>query len=128
MNIVDYEDWMGEIAFPEGFDEKLTGRSFEEQMACYRITESRTLARTSYGELERERVDKASYALEEYDDFRGLVVKDGLVVGVLLHAWSSEKNEGVPCLPYKRVCTYYASDNDGAGYNDRTDYAYLICV
>ena len=128
MNIVAYEDWMGEIAFPEGFGEKLAGKSFEEQMACYRITESRTLARSSYGELDKECVDKASFALEEYDEFRGLVVKDGIVVGVLIKAWGSEKNEAVPCLPYGRVCTYYASDNDGAGYNDRTDYAYLICV
>ena len=128
MNVVDYEAWMGNVTLPEGFEEQLAGKTPEEQMAHYRITESRTLASIAYGEVERERVYKASYALDDFDRFRGLVVKDGIVVGVLIKAWSSEKNESVPCLPYGRVCTYYASDNEGSGYNDRIDYAYLICV
>ena len=96
-------------------------------MACYRITDSRKYERTAYGEVEKEQLFEDSWALEDYDAFRGLVVKDGLVVGVLIESWWFDHTP-VPCLPYGRVCTYYASDNNGSGSNDRTDYAYLICV
>lgn len=128
MKIVAYEERFGEIKFPEGFAEKLAGKSLEEQMDCYRITESATLARTAYGKITDERTTElGAYALDRFDRFEGLVVKDGLLVGVLIKPWWSYDGPA-PCLPYQRVCTYYASDNEGSGTNDREDYAYLICV
>lgn len=55
------------------------------------------------------------------------MVKDGLLVGVLIRSYWRFLGDCV-CLPYGQVCTYYASDNEGSGTNDREDYAYLICV
>ena len=127
MKIVAYEERFGEVRFPEGFAEKLAGKSLEEQMDCYRITKSATLARTAYGEITDERTaDLGACALDRFDRCKGLIVRDGLLVGVLIKPWWPEGP--VPCLPYQRVCTYYASDNEGSGTKDREDYAYLICV
>ena len=34
----------------------------------------------------------------------------------------------VPANPYVTVTTYYASDDEGSGSNDREDTATLICL
>lgn len=94
-------------------------------MECYRITNSITLSRTSYGELDEQRIRERTHSLAEDKDCIGLVVKDDLLVGGLIRPFWGEDQV---CLPYKRVCTYYASDNDGSGTSEREDYAYLICV
>ena len=127
MKTIEYQERFGEIRFPEGFAAQLVGKTLEEQMDCYRITESAILARTAYGEITKQTEGGARlYRLEEFERFRGLVVRDGTVVGVILQPWGPV--EEVPCMPYERVCTYYASDDEGSGTKDRTDYAYLICV
>lgn len=125
MKTIAYEEKFGEIKFPAGFEEKLRGKSLEEQMDCYRITNSITLSSTSYGELDKQQIRGRTRSLEEDKDCTGLVVKDGLLVGVLIRPFWGEDRV---CLPYKGVCTYYASDNDGSGTSEREDYSYLICV
>lgn len=127
MEIINYEEKFGEINFPDGFEEKLEGKELEEQMEYFRITEQRLYARTAYGQIEKEDLYQNSYALEEYHKCKGIVVKDKKIVGVLIESWW-EEHQPVVCLPYKKVCVYYASDNEGSGTNDREDYAYLICV
>lgn len=127
MKTVAYEEKFGEINFPAGFEEKLRGKTLEEQMECYRITNSVALSRTSYGELDDQQIRERTHSLTEDRDCTGLVVKDGLLVGVLIRSCWKFLGDAV-CLPYGRVCTYYASDNEGSGTNDREDYACLICV
>ena len=96
-------------------------------MECYRITSSVALSRTSYGELDERQIRERTHSLAEDKDCTGLVVKDGLLVGVLIRSHWRVLGD-VSCLPYGRVCTYYASDNEGSGTKDREDYACLICV
>lgn len=125
MNTEEYQAEFGEVNLPEGFEDKLRGKSLEEQMEFYRITKSIRISSTSYGKLDEESIAERCYKLNEYEKVKGLIARDGILVGVRMEGyWAS--NAAV--LPYKCVCTYYASDNEGSGTNDREDYAYLICV
>lgn len=125
MKTIPYEEKFGTIDFPEGFAEKLRSETLEEQMGYYRIASSAAFTRTSYGQVDSKRLMERTHALTEDEDCVGLVVKDGVLVGVLIRShWGRE----TPCLPYQRVCTYYASDNEGSGTKDRVDYACLVCV
>lgn len=83
------------------------------------------LTRTSYGQVDNERLMVRTHALTVYKDCVGLVVKDGALVEVLIR---SHRGWETPCLPYQRVCTYYASDNEGSDTKDRENYACLVCV
>ena len=38
MKILEYDASFGEIAFPEGFEKELEGRSVEEQLRCFALT------------------------------------------------------------------------------------------
>lgn len=125
MKTEQYRPEFGEVKFPEDFEEKLKGKSIEEQMDFYRITESRQLARTSYGQVDKETVTKRCYKLAEYENVKGLIVRGGILVGVRMTGWWNSEQV---VLPYQGVLTYYASDNEGSGTNDREDHAYLICI
>ena len=125
-NIIEYKEDYGKIAFPEGFSEKLRGKSLEEQMEYYRITQSASLASTAYGEVTSEQKRSRTWKLDAYPEWTGLVVKEGMIVGVLIREYFSQRD--TVCLPYQSVCTYYASDNEGSGTEDREDRAFLICV
>ena len=54
-----------------------------------------------------------------------VVVKDGLIAGVV-----ARNDDGYECFvgPEKGICTYYAEENNGAGYKTRADYLHLVCV
>lgn len=45
MKTIDYQEKFGKIKFPEGFMQKLVGKTLTEQMEYYRITESISFAR-----------------------------------------------------------------------------------
>jgi hypothetical protein len=122
--IMGYELYPGD-EFPEGFREKLEGKALEEQMEFFRITTSSRLAKTSYGEIAKESIDSSTCRLQDFDKFSGLVVDNGIIVGVLIKAWA----EGdMPVQPYHCVCTYIGIDNNGAGTSERDENAYLICI
>ncbi len=127
MDIIEYNESYGEIKFPEGFKEKLIGKPIEEQMELYRISESICFTNLSYGEITSQHITKNTYKLDEYKNLRSLIVKDGLLVGVAIPSWSDKTSVDF-CLPYQRVCTYSACDDDGAGESDRDDYISLICI
>ncbi len=127
MKTVAYLEEYGEIRFPEGFAEKLAGKTPEEQMEYYRITENCTYARTAYGEPLSERAFDSLCRLDEFKLCTALIVKEGLVVGVMIRDWYYADCEH-SCLPYESVCTYSASDNEGSGTKEREDYAWLICL
>ena len=122
MKIVCYEEAFGEVKFPEGFAEKLKGLSLDEQMACYRTTEYTSFAMTDWN----ERTMASGYRkLENTQEVRALIVRDGMLVGVMMR---NDNGREVPCLPEERICTYFACDNNGAGSKSRIDYTYLVCV
>ncbi|MBO5462370.1 MAG: hypothetical protein J6A49_03560 [Clostridia bacterium] len=58
----------------------------------------------------------------DYDRVTELLLKGKILVGAKI---KSHWGEGF-LLPEKRVCTYYACDNEGSGTKEREDYAYLI--
>jgi len=124
MKTIDYDSSFGTIQFPDGFVEKLNGKTIEEQMQFFRIAMTDTYSQSSYGEVTNERILKNTYSLA-YSRCKGIIVKDGIIVGVLITDFTDRE---VPCLPYHAVTTYYASDNDGAGYKERRDRVQLICV
>ncbi len=120
-----YQEMFGKISFPEGFEEKLRERDLAGQMDLYRITEDSTLAKTAYGEVTGSKGFEHSRRLQDYRGLVDLIIKDGIIVGVRIKVWP----EGTaPLLPGKSVCTYYASDNEGSGTDEREDRAWLICV
>ncbi len=122
MKIVEYKESYGEYKLPEGFEESLKGLSIEEQMDRYRTSGSSTFSNTGWSERSYARGYRK---LENDGDVRGLIVKDGIVIGVLM---CDDCGREVPCFGEERVCTYYADDNNGAGSKCRIDYTYLVCV
>ena len=125
MKTIEYTTEFGQIIFPDGFEQKLSGRNLEEQMDCYRITIETTICEYSYGELDSKDVMEETVKFEECDDFRGLVVKDGIIVGIILKSLFGEDKV---CLPGQKMTTYWSSDDDGVGSTDRDDTCCLICV
>jgi len=122
MKIIPYREEFGPVTFPEGFEETLHGLSIEEQMNRYRTTGSSSYALTDW----KERTFRFGYfRLDKDSDVRALIVRDSLLVGVMIN---NDDGRDTPCFPGERVCTYYASDNNGAGSKDRIDYTYLVCV
>lgn len=117
-----------ECSWPEGFLEQLKGRPLEEQMEYYRIVETECRSRTAYGEITKENCLRFGYALKDYPGLRGLIVEDGVLIGVRIRSAWDHYGDGAAALPYRDICTYYASDNNGSGSNDREDYAHLCCV
>ncbi|MBP3372576.1 MAG: hypothetical protein J6L88_08645 [Clostridia bacterium] len=120
-----------ELYWPEGFLDSLRGKSLEQQMACYRIVEEEHRSRTAYGKVTKENSHAFGYALEDYKDLNALIVDDGILIGVCIDAFAINyfsNPYGAPAFPYQDICTYYASDNNGSGSNDREDYAHLCCV
>lgn len=117
-----------ELTWPEGFLEKLRGKSLEEQMKYYCIVEEEYHSRTAYGEITKENMRSFGYALENYSGVKGLIIDDGVIIGVKMKYAFDWQGTGVPAFPYQTICTYSASDNNGSGYVDRDDYAHLCCV
>ena len=120
--IVPYEESFGAYTFPAGFEETLKGKTIEQQMDCYRLTMSVTDANTDW----RERTHGMWYVkLDRVSDVRALIVHGDTLVGILVE---DDNGREVPCFADERVCTYYAQDNNGAGYKERDWYRYLICL
>jgi len=122
MKVVAYEERFGEIRFPEGFEKTLGSLTIEQQMEHYRTTCYSLYSSTNWS----ERTNKGSaIRIQKDSDVTALIVKDWIIVGVMM---LDDCNREVPCLAEERVCTYYASDNNGAGYKERIEYTYLICI
>ncbi len=117
-----------EFSWPEGFLDSLRGKTIQEQMQCYRIVEEVFRTKTAYGEITKENKLSFGCALEDYKGLNALIVDDGILIGVMAEHAFDHSGPGAPMFPYVNICTYYASDNEGSGYNDRSDYAHLCCV
>ena len=103
----------------------LSGKTVEQQMEHYYVTESRRFYRTAYGEITKENLQRYAKPLGDYGGVRALLVKDGILIGAKIDAmWGGEGK----LFRKKPVCTYYASDTEGSGTKEREDYAYLMFV
>lgn len=122
MNIVAYEEGFGAVNLPEGFEQLLKALTPERQTALYRTTRRYSYSVTGWS----ERTSEDGYRrLEEDSAVSALIVKDGIIVGVMMRNHLGYER---PCLAERCICTYSASDNNGAGYKERADYTYLLCV
>lgn len=107
---------------------ELKGKTLEEQMESYRIVEHRSYSKTTYSEINKLDVHDFGYALKDYEGLNALIVEDGVIIGVCIDAFNCHNALGKPAFPYQDICTYYASDNNGSGSNDREDYVQLCLV
>lgn len=108
----------------EEIREVLSGKTIEQQMEHFFITESRRLYSTSYGNISKDDLKENAVKLCDYTGVKNLLVKDKALIGAKIDAYWGD---GVLLLD-KPVCTYYACDNEGSGTKEREDYAYLIFV
>ena len=122
MKFGEYEERFGEYTYPEGFEKTLEGLALNQQIDCFRTTRLAQLAHTNWSE---RNIESSGINLEDCDAITAVIVKDDKIVGVML---KNESGREEFCPPEKCVCTYYAEDNNGAGYKTRQDYTYLICV
>jgi len=117
-----------ESKFNKEFLASLKGKTLEEQMESFRIVEHTSYSKTAYGEITKTNMHHFGYALKDYKGLNALIVEDGVIIGVCIDAFACYDPLGKPAFPYQDICTYYASDNNGSGSNDREDYAHLCLV
>ena len=121
----DWYDRHRHIEYPADFKERLAGKTIEQQMKLFAVVENTEVSRSSYGEVDNTQVYSRAKRLTDLYEFRGLIVEDGIIEGIIVRgAWNRE----IPMGPYTTVCTYYASDNNGSGSKDREDTVTLICL
>lgn len=111
-----------EYVVNEKMKEILSGKTVEEQMEHFFVTNSIRLYSTAYGEITKDNLRENAVKLCDYDRVTELLLKGKILVGAKI---KSHWGEGF-LLPEKRVCTYYACDNEGSGTKECEDYAYLI--
>lgn len=119
-----YREKDGVIDWPDGFEARLEGKTLEQQMECYVITESISMSKRAYREITSEEIKMKCTRLADCKEIQKLIVRGKQLVGVVFKGyWHTAR-----LMPYQSVCTYYDSENNGAGYKEREDYAYLICL
>ena len=102
--------------------EALSGKTIEEQMEFYYVTQSVRFYSTAYGDITKDDLKEHATKLCEYDSVKKLLLKGDILIGAVIKGyWGDEVLMTDRC-----VCTYYACDNDGSGTNEREDYSYLI--
>ena len=106
LNVVAYEESMGAYTMPEGAEERLRALSVSEQIKLFGV---------SYY--------SSHIPLEKCSDFKGVIVHNGIIVGVLFSDFACYPT---PCFINESVCTWDAEDNNGAGYKTRTEYTKLL--
>ena len=122
MNIIAYEEAFGAVSLPEGFEQLLMALPLDRQTGLYRTTRRYSYSVTGWSE---RTVDDGYRRLEDEPAVSALIVKDSIIVGVMMKNHLGYER---PCLAERCICTYSASDNNGAGYKTRSDYTYLLCV
>jgi len=102
----------------------LSTQSVEKQMSYFYITSSAKFCKSAYGEITKEQLREKTIRLSDYPDIIMLIMKEKTLVGVIIKGYYGDE----PLMIDSPVCTYYASDNNGSGSNEREDYAYLMFI
>ncbi len=119
-----YDSEINDHILNEKMLEVLSGKTIEQQMEHFFVTESYRLYSTSYGEIDKQYFRERAMRLCNCKEIKKLLIKDKILIGAKIDGYWGE---GVLLLD-SPVCTYYASDNEGSGTKDREDYAFLIFV
>lgn len=115
---VEYAESMGKIADFIRMKEVLAGKSISEQTDYFRISERSSVTSYSYGDSDSERLAKSTSPLYQTSDIENFIVKEGVIVGIVY--------DRTNVIVGKTVCTYSASEDDGAGSRSREDYCTLL--
>ncbi len=102
--------------------EVLSDKTIKRQMNYFYVTESQSVYKAACGEITKEYLQENTTKLCDCKRIKKLLIKDGILIGAKVDGYCGECN----LLLNNPVCTYYASDNEGSGTNDREDYMYLI--
>ena len=115
-----------DITWSDGFPDCLKGLPIENQLDRYAVRESSRYSRSSYGEIDKSKSSSGCLKpLKDYKGFRGVIVKDNVVIGAIV----SDYHERLKYLyPGRPVCLYSDVDNDGTGSSSSSVYAYLHCL
>ena len=122
--ISEYLEKMGPIDVPENYLlSKLKDKSLEEQLSLYRISEEAINYKTyAGGDISNyQNRELSGIVASETDNTKGIIVKDGIIVGLIYSGYFGVDT----LLAGSSICLYYACDNDGAGYDEYEERAYL---
>ena len=134
--LVEYRKEFGPVLWQDGFEAELAGLCVEDQLKLYAWSKYAGPARdVSYKDVEGK-VRSGEYDMAEFEPVQPdkVIVKDGLVVGVMIAKWFfdaqtvTSHKEDVCVMAYGKYCYDYTCDNNGAGYKERYWYKYLICL
>ena len=123
MDVIAYDKSFGACELPEEAAEKLRGKSLTEQMECFQLETHHLYIHTG---------DDKPYTLEKtatpmplaYSIYcKGIIVKDGILVGVLLTDFDTGKE--VPCFLTQSVCVHRVPKYNYDPVEDLEDWMYL---
>ena len=94
------------------------GKTLYEQALSFCVAVSDYEVKSSYSDIDSEKSTSNSKPLVESYAFDTLVVKNGIIVGIIV--------KGKTVLAGECICTYYAVDEDGTGRDEVEEYTTLI--
>lgn len=114
------------ITWPDGFPDCLKGLPIEEQLDRYAVWESSEYSCSSYGEIDKSELSSSCLIpLKDYKRFRGVIVKDNMVIGAIV----SDYRERLQYLyPSRPACLYLDVDTDGTGSSSSSVFACMHCL
>ncbi len=117
--------WEG-MVWADGFPDCLKGLPLEEQIGHYVVKEDSEYSRSSYGMVEKARLTYGSFTpLKDYRRFKGVIVRDGIVVGAIVSDYYGNYKYLFPGRPQ---CLYWDVDTDGTGSTSSDVYVGMYCV
>ena len=108
LKVFNYDASYGEKKVTDEMIATLTGLPIEEQIKFFKAN-----------------VGYYAHSIADDSDFKGVIVDNGIIVGVMLSDWACSL---APCFVGDSVCTWDSEDNNGAGYKTRTEYTSLHFV
>ncbi len=103
--------------------DRLRQLPLEKQVECYSVAQTTSFQQFSYGELDSQRQFGSTIPVHKCYELLGLIVDDGVVVGIHVNAWY---NYPRPLFVGQCVCVYSVCDEDGTGRDEREDYITLL--
>ena len=116
IDVAGYDVHFGEVHYPEGFKELISGLTIPEQLGYFRIGSGEHMKKPY---PERRAEDAPSERVESAVRVRSVIEKDGLIAGVI-----AENAHGayIPCMAERRFCV---KDEEP---DSKAEYSYLLCV
>jgi len=117
--------WEG-MVWTNGFPECLKGLPMEEQIDCYAVKENAEYSCSSYGEMDKTQLSSSGLIpLKAYERFKGVILKDGVVVGAIVSDYYGNSKY---LYPGRSACLYWSIDSDGTGSSSSDVYIHMYCL